>query len=415
MTTRLALVPLDQGSIIARCVAKHPDDYGAFLERIPLVDARNAPGPGLLVVNGQHLAQVAGKLAAILDRPVVAALLKDRFALAIDASGEGFPIVPSILAQWHDVLDARGIPADRVAYITHNEKAPAAAADWLRETGRQRGIRVLLHHPFLHLQALWVRDDRRAAEGELAARRRYIAAEAPPPGAARFLCLNNKPHAHRMVVAGRILGGDLAAMTLLSLGGATKGVAETELAPFLREARQILPRFGADLDAIEARIDDLPLKVDGDDCENVVLAIPAALYARSSVSIVTETNFVQSGVERFTEKSVKAFAAGQPALLAALPATLRLLRGVGFESFHPYIDESYDVIAKPQDRLAALLAEAERIGRLSDADFAALLRHCRPAAEHNMHHAADALPALMQRRLGELTRALAWMARPDGV
>ncbi|HWT10189.1 MAG TPA: hypothetical protein VN329_13560, partial [Roseomonas sp.] len=135
---------------------------------------------------------------------------------------------------------------------------------------------------------------------------------------------------------------------------------------------------------------------------------------RSSVGIVTETNFAQSGVERFTEKSVKAFAAGQPALLAALPGTLRLLRGVGFESFHPYIDESYDGIAKPQDRLDALLAEAERIGRLSDADFAALLRHCRPAAEHNMHHAAEALPALMQRRLGDLARAFAWMARPDG-
>ncbi len=415
MTLPIPLVTLNPGAIIARNVARFPEDYGAVFRSTTLVAALAAREPAIVLINGQQLTDVTTRLEGVLSRPALRAGLTRHLSLAIDASGEGFPLVPEYLARWHALFDEHGIPPGRVAYLTHNERAPAAMRTWLRESERKAGIRVLLHHPFLHVQSLWVRRD--WADPKEQTRRVQAALTAPDEVSrkALFLCLNNKPHAHRMAIVGRILGGDLAARTMLSFGGATKGIAQMDMAPILKDARQLLPRFARDFDALDARLTDLPLTIPGDGEDDVVFGMPEALYGRALMSLVAETNFIQAVTERFTEKSVKALAAGHPIILAALPGTLRLLRGVGFATFDPYIDEGYDGIANPQDRLDALLAEAERIAGLSEAECAALLRRCLPAMEHNMRHAAEALPELMHRRLWELGRALVWMAQPpDG-
>lgn len=413
MRLPIPLVPLHPGTMIARGVARFPRDYGAVFRIVTPAEALADPGPAVLLINGQQLGTVTERLTELLARPGLRAGLARHFSLAIDASGEGFPVAPERLVQWHAALEAHGIAPGRAAYLTHNECVPAAIRAWQRESGRKAGVRVLLHHHFLHLQALWVRD--RVASPAERQRRIDALPEVPEQaaGKARFLCLNNKPHAHRMVIAGRILGGPLAARTLLSFGSATEHVAQWDMAPFLAQARQVLPRFGPDLDVFGARLSELPLTIPGDGGGHVVFGMPAALYGAASMSLVAETNFSHPGVERFTEKSVKALAAGHPAIIASSPRTLRLLRGVGFATFDPYIDEAYDDIADPQDRLMAVLSEAERIAGLPDAAFAALLRRCLPAIEHNMRHAAETLPALMQWRLEELGRALAWMADPS--
>lgn len=408
----IRLVALEPGAMIARCAARQPHLHGSVFRPVTLTEALGEAGPAVLVVNGQHLSSVTERLGAWLARPGIRAGLQRRFALVIDASGEGYAMVPEYLDEWHALFDAHGIPPGRVAYVTHNEHAPAALRAWLRESGRAAGLRVLLHHPILQLQADWVRR----AQGDPMARQRRLRDVLNAPAAvaakSRLLCLNNKPHAHRLVVAGRILRGGLARHTLLSLGAATRGVAEAPFAPFIDEAREVLPRFAADLDALAERLPDLPMTIPGDARHDVVYAMPDALYGRALMSLVAETNFAQPGIERFTEKSAKALAAGHPVILAALPGTLRLLRGAGFATFDPYVDEGYDGITDPQDRLDAVLAEAARIADLPDAACAALLRRCLPAMEHNMRHAAEGLPALMQRRLAEFAQALAWMAEP---
>lgn len=413
MTQPVQVVVAGNPSIVARNITRFPGDYGAALRCIPMAQAIGGREHAVILIDGQHGSRVAPLIQALLARPAVRAGLRRSFALVIDASGEGFPLLPKWVSAWHALLDEHDVPAGRVAYLTHNEIAAAGYRAWLRERGRSDGLRVLVHHPFMHRQALWLREN----WSDLGERLRWLHAARTAPAQvlrkARFLCLNNKPHAHRMVIAGRILGSGLEQQTLLSFGGATKGVATWDMAAFLAKARAILPRFQADLDALEARLADLPLTIPGDDAvgrvNEVVFALPKALYGSALISLVPETDFTGRASRRFTEKSVKAFAAGHPVLLAALPGSLRLLRESGFASFDPYIDEAYDSIADPQDRLEAVLAETERIGAMSARDLGALLRRCLPAMEHNLRHAVEVLPGLMQRRLADVARVLAWM------
>jgi hypothetical protein len=418
MTLPVPLVAVGRPSIVARFVTKAPEDYGAVFRNTTFAEVVQTRQPAVLLLNGQQLDEVERQLDMLLTRPMMRGGLKRNLALAIDASGEGFAIVPALFAKWHAVLDAHGVSPRRVAYLTHNEAAAASYRAWLRQSGRAEGLRVLLHHPFMHRTSLFLRDAWK--EPTARAHRLEVVRMAPDrvDRDARFLCLNNKPHAHRMVIAGRILGGSLSSQTLLSFAFASKPLHDRDTAPLVAEARRSLPRFGAELDTIEARLADMPLAIPGDDPGNgigdIVFRMPPALYERSLLSLVPETNFVRNGTERFTEKSVKAFAAGHPTILAALPGTLRLLRGVGFATFDPFIDEDYDSISDPEDRLAAVFEEVERIGRLTPPQLRALLQRCLPAMEHNVRHAAEGLPALMRRQLEGLAHALLWMAETGG-
>jgi len=70
-------------------------------------------------------------------------------------------------------------------------------------------------------------------------------------------------------------------------------------------------------------------------------------HATTICELVTETV-----VEFFwaTEKTVKPIAAGMPFVMIGCKGFLRRLRQIGFRTFHPYIDESYDDIEDWRER-----------------------------------------------------------------
>lgn len=369
----------------------------------------------VLLVDSQRIETSADWLEHHLARPEVRAALRTHLVLVLDACGEGYPLRPDMLAAWHAAIDRHGVPAGRIAHLTHNEAAEATYVAWLRSTGRQDRIRILQHHPFLDEQVEWMRHALADPVERMARLQSALAGPASVRARARFLCLNNRAHPHRMAIVGRLARRGLLEGCVLSFANATEEMRTSDLAPRVAKAREALPRFGADLDAFAQLIPRLPIAIPGDvvaKAFDVVYRVPLPLYRRALFSLVGETDFGLGGVARFTEKSVKALAGGHPAIIAGLPGTLGLLRAHGFATFAPYIDEGYDTITDAEDRLEALLDEVERIARLPEAATAALLRRCLPAVEHNLRHFTEGLPALLARRLGELAQSLAWMAEP---
>jgi hypothetical protein len=65
-----------------------------------------------------------------------------------------------------------------------------------------------------------------------------------------------------------------------------------------------------------------------------------------------------------TEKALRPIACGRPFMLAATPGSLSYLHKYGFETFHGLIDESYDSIQDPRQRLCAIVQEIKRISCL---------------------------------------------------
>jgi len=86
-------------------------------------------------------------------------------------------------------------------------------------------------------------------------------------------------------------------------------------------------------------------------------------YSTTGIEIVLETIFDELRWH-LTEKSLRPIACGKPFLLMATPGSLTYLKQYGFKTFDGLIDETYDGIQNPRQRLQAVVAEMKRISSL---------------------------------------------------
>jgi hypothetical protein len=84
-----------------------------------------------------------------------------------------------------------------------------------------------------------------------------------------------------------------------------------------------------------------------------------------------------------TEKTWKAIACKKPFIVATTPFFLKGIKQLGFKSFSPYIDESYDEIVDNKERLNAVVNESIRINKLPLEDYNKLILDCKEVCEYN--------------------------------
>lgn len=111
-------------------------------------------------------------------------------------------------------------------------------------------------------------------------------------------------------------------------------------------------------------------------------------YENSYFSVVSETNFftAKQGFEPsrfFSEKTFKAIANLHPILFLSTPGMVSALKQLGYKSYAPYIDESYDQILDDGDRMLAVLKETERLSNLQGEELEDFLIGCREITEYN--------------------------------
>jgi hypothetical protein len=101
--------------------------------------------------------------------------------------------------------------------------------------------------------------------------------------------------------------------------------------------------------------------------------------------IVTETVFYHDKLH-LTEKIFKPIVAQRPFMLAAAPGNLAYLKSYGFQTFDQWIDESYDNIQDPDQRLQAIVDQTQRLSAMSDSDLRQMHKEMQPILEHNFDH-----------------------------
>ena len=113
-------------------------------------------------------------------------------------------------------------------------------------------------------------------------------------------------------------------------------------------------------------------------------------YEDTYFSVVTETlcspEFSQKGNtlgRAISEKTFKPMLHRQPFLIVAVPGVLRLLRQLGYKTFSPYIDESYDDEQDVGKRCYKIAKEVERLCNLQDNELQEFLTNCKTIVEHN--------------------------------
>jgi len=109
------------------------------------------------------------------------------------------------------------------------------------------------------------------------------------------------------------------------------------------------------------------------------------LWQRSLLHVVNETVFYQSKLH-LTEKTFKPIVAQRPFVLAAAPGNLAYLRSYGFRTFAPWIDESYDDIQDPDERLDAVADEVAKFAAMSVPDLRRMYRDMQSVLDYNQRH-----------------------------
>jgi len=267
-------------------------------------------------------------------------LAHDHGWVVIDYAHEGY-------TEWmtQRVREALGLVAyeidpERLVLLTGDVDGPARAPD-----ARGLGCRIVFLNYFGSLVA---------SQPEWRISAPMPAHPGRPPTA---LCLNRRPRLHRIAIAAEL---------------ARAGGTATVSLPEMFEERTVwdvlecdASRLGLDVDVRLAMLDRaatleplLPLVVDTDDVRpNLAYKLAADLYLCSDFVIVTESLFFECGGRHcfLSEKVFRPLAVGRPFFVVGSPGTLAALATLGFRSFAPAWDESYDACVDPVRRLDAVL------------------------------------------------------------
>jgi hypothetical protein len=117
-------------------------------------------------------------------------------------------------------------------------------------------------------------------------------------------------------------------------------------------------------------------------------------FKNSYFSLVTETVFFNkeqttdplSNSENavfFSEKIFKSILSKHPFVLAGVAGSLKALQSMGYKTFHPFIDESYDTIVDDKVRLKMIVKEVERLCAFTDDQWIEWQTNVKPIIDYN--------------------------------
>ena len=105
-------------------------------------------------------------------------------------------------------------------------------------------------------------------------------------------------------------------------------------------------------------------------------------YLQTAIEVVLETIFDDTKWH-LTEKTLRPIACGHPFILVSTPGILQYLKSYGFQTFSKYIDESYDNIQDPVERLEAVVKLMQSLAILSLEEKQQLYDNLAAICRHN--------------------------------
>jgi hypothetical protein len=138
------------------------------------------------------------------------------------------------------------------------------------------------------------------------------------------------------------------------------------------------------------------------------------LYKSSLFSLVTETLFYSDDLNHdyiyyrnllclpctlMSEKIWKPIRASHPFIVYSTPHFLSELRALGYKTFHPYINEEYDLLEDPEQRLTAILNEVERLSKLSEEETIKWWQQVSQIAEFNFNTLKSSTRKVVLRKI----------------
>jgi len=211
----------------------------------------------------------------------------------------------------------------------------------------------------------------------------------------KFVCFNKIHKGHRVYILARMLENGLINQSYFSFEGGRPDWYNA-MSGMYRWAPVIQEQVTKNLHLLPIR-----LNITADRINPVQFAMDDLIYHTNSYfSLVTETVFFRKNSDRamfytsedsifFTEKTARPLMLKHPFILAGWPGSLKMLRSYGYRTFHPFIDESYDLENDDDRRLDMIVSETERLCRFTDDQWIEFQINIKPIVEHNYLNLRD--------------------------
>lgn len=137
-------------------------------------------------------------------------------------------------------------------------------------------------------------------------------------------------------------------------------------------------------------------------------------YGQTAIEVVLETVFDDTKWH-LTEKTLRPIACGQPFILVGTPGSLQYLKRYGFQTFSEHIDESYDSILDPVQRLNAVIKLMQSIAELSDKEKQKLFVSLHSVCEYNKQRffSDEFFNQITEEFLTNFEHAFLWIQKTD--
>lgn len=220
-----------------------------------------------------------------------------------------------------------------------------------------------------------------------------------------FTSLNRSARDHRLYIIGEILRRGLDSKSYFSAhidNVSIPNLATNQLSFLQKNLPQV---WKTTAEAIRTNVAKFPIRLnlgENHTSEQYMNVTDSDInyYTSSYFHLITETKFFHDQIEIdiplhihevsmdcyfFTEKTYKAIVGRVPFILVGFTGALAALRDRGYKTFHPFINESYDLIENDEDRLDAIMEEVIRLSKFSDQEWLAWQANVIPIIEHNFN------------------------------
>ena len=199
-----------------------------------------------------------------------------------------------------------------------------------------------------------------------------------------FNCLNRRLRTHRLYILGK-----LNKLNLIDNNIVTYDFTINENKDHLKEIPNIQDNEMLDFTDIKKYIVDLQINKDKkfydfEDLETLygIMHEDASVYEDSMFSFISETSFLDNEFY-ISEKVVKALGQNHPFIVYGNVGTLKELKRMGFRTFSPFIDESYDLEPNIQKRMDMVFDEVLKLVNKTEEEKLEWMKNIKPILERN--------------------------------
>jgi hypothetical protein len=306
----------------------------------------------------------------LLDNQTVFDLQHRRAILLIDQSFEGYQ-TDWLWEYFYTSCKKINIPPNNVVYVTGNQVAADQHNVYAQKNNIESFINVvpidnldvLIYDTFKKLQVDFEKIIEFKSKNDIKL----------------YDCINHRPRIHR-----KINFWNLFKEGLIDDGYITMSHSQVNT-----HIPTNLSKYGLNHKTAKLANELLPLQIENVSCESITYPelsgrILQDLYLKTWVSVVTEASFMEEENTVFiSEKTFKPITCMQPFIIVGSKFSLHCLRKLGYRTFHPYIDESYDT-ADDADRFVLIINSLKKIKGIQDK--LSWLQSIREVVEHNHTH-----------------------------